>query len=361
MQPHLHPPMTPRQRVFLAVTVLMVLTVIGLVIGCDSDDTPTVTAPSGGGSGTPTRNMTAEQQGRDGLEETENGTMIRNKGEVALNVRFNYDDPRHYRLNAGTAMPSNPANADSAPTRVACGVPATGRANGQCFDNDGVAAPEPYSSNGGGGGSGGEELLRTTRIYADASLKNADECFHLVEGTQSPVVWTGQPFVTPGMRVPVWGMSKRGSCAHAVKPGIGEGGKPHEGGGFYGWDTMYTCGDESRVAVSTNDLEWHSPDDRPQGVSYPPLPFAAYVVVPRPERRSIFIVTSSDVPPVQIPKAICKPENFAACRGVSPYSEEVADNIDRRRHAHVVYTGPTGSDYTCLVTEYHVEVTRGIQ
>ena len=144
--------MTPRQRVFLAVTVLMVLTVTGVVIGCDSDDTPTVTAPSGGsGSGTPTRNMTAEQQGRDGLEETENGTMIRNTGEVALNVRFNYDDPRHYRLNADTAMPSDPANAGSAPARVACGVPATGRANGQCFNNDGVTAPEPYRSSPGGG------------------------------------------------------------------------------------------------------------------------------------------------------------------------------------------------------------------
>ena len=152
MQRHLHPPMTPRQRVFLAVTVLMFLTVTGVVIGCDSDDTPTVTAPSGGsGSGTPTRNMTAEQQGRAGLEETENGTMIRNKGEVALNVRFNYDEPRHYRLNADTAMPSDPANAGSAPARVACGVPATGRANGQCFDNDGVAAPEPYRSSPGGG------------------------------------------------------------------------------------------------------------------------------------------------------------------------------------------------------------------
>lgn len=46
MQPHQHPPMTPRHRVFLAVTVLMVLTVIGLVIGCDSDDGPKVTAPS---------------------------------------------------------------------------------------------------------------------------------------------------------------------------------------------------------------------------------------------------------------------------------------------------------------------------
>lgn len=118
----LQPPMTPRQRFFLAVTVLSFLTVTGVVIGCDSDDGPTVTAPNGGNGGTtPTRNMTAEQQGRDGLEETENGTMIRNKGDVALNVRFNYDEPRHYRLNADTAMPSNPANADSAPTRVASG------------------------------------------------------------------------------------------------------------------------------------------------------------------------------------------------------------------------------------------------
>lgn len=47
MQRHPHPPMTPRQRVFLAVTVLSFLIVTGLVIGCDSDDTPTVTAPSG--------------------------------------------------------------------------------------------------------------------------------------------------------------------------------------------------------------------------------------------------------------------------------------------------------------------------
>jgi len=154
MQPHLHPPMTPRHRVFLAVTVLIFLTVTGVVIGCDSDDTPTVTAPSGGsGSGTPTRNMTAEQQGRDGLEETDNGTMIRNKGTVALNVRFNYDEPRHYRLNADTAMPSDPANAGSAPARVACGVPATGRANGQCFDNDRSEIQSPPTAYDRGGGS----------------------------------------------------------------------------------------------------------------------------------------------------------------------------------------------------------------
>ena len=136
-------------------TVLSFLTVIGLVIGCDSDDGPKVTAPSGNGSGngTPTRNMTAEQQGRDGLEETENGTMIRNKGEVALNVRFNYDDPRHYRLNADTAMPSDPANAGSAPARVACGVPATGRANGQCFNNDRSEIQSPPTAYDRGGGS----------------------------------------------------------------------------------------------------------------------------------------------------------------------------------------------------------------
>ena len=41
----------------------MFLIVTGVVIGCDSDDGPTVTAPSGGGSGTPTRDMPAEQSG----------------------------------------------------------------------------------------------------------------------------------------------------------------------------------------------------------------------------------------------------------------------------------------------------------
>ena len=177
MNLHRHPPMTPRHRVFLAVTVLSFLTVTGFVIGCDSDDGPKVTAPSGGsGSGTPTRNMTAEQQGRDGLEETENGTMIRNKGTVALNVRFNYDEPRHYRLNADTAMPSDPASAGSAPARVACGVPATGRANGQCFDNDGVMAPEPYSGNGNGSGGRGRNLLEGFRWYD--SLK-ANSCVRI--------------------------------------------------------------------------------------------------------------------------------------------------------------------------------------
>ena len=150
--------MTKGRRFILAVTVLSFL-VTGFVVGCDSDDTPTVTPPSGGSGGTtPTRNMTAEEQGRDGLEETDNGSMVRNKGTVALNVRFNYDEARHYRLNPETSMPSDPANAGSAPTRVACGVPATGRANGQCFNNDGVTAPVPYTSNPNGNGDmgGGE-------------------------------------------------------------------------------------------------------------------------------------------------------------------------------------------------------------
>ena len=127
------------------------------MIGCDSDDGPTVTAPApGGGSGNggsgnggnnaPTRDTTAEEQGRDGLEETENGTMIRNKGEVALNVRFGYNTARHYLLNPGVSMPSDPQGGRGAPARVACGVPATGRANGQCYRNDGVATPQPYTN-----------------------------------------------------------------------------------------------------------------------------------------------------------------------------------------------------------------------
>ena len=150
--------MTNKKRFLMALTVVSFLTVTGLVIGCDSDDGPKVTPPSGGGGGaTATRNTTAETQGREGLEATDNGTMIRNTGEVALNVRFAYDTPRHYRLNVNTAMPSDPASAGSAPARVACGVPATGRANGQCFNNDRSeiqSAPTPYSSGNGNGDNG---------------------------------------------------------------------------------------------------------------------------------------------------------------------------------------------------------------
>ena len=43
--------MTPRQRFIMAVTVISFLTVTGFVVGCDSDDTPTVTAPAPGSGG----------------------------------------------------------------------------------------------------------------------------------------------------------------------------------------------------------------------------------------------------------------------------------------------------------------------
>ena len=151
--------MTNKKRFLMALTVVSFLTVTGLVVGCDSDDGPKVTPPSGGGGATATRNTTAETQGREGLEATDNGTMIRNTGEVALNVRFAYDPPRHYRLNVNTAMPSDPASAGSAPARVACGVPATGRANGQCFNNDRSeiqSAPTPYEASGNGDNGNGD-------------------------------------------------------------------------------------------------------------------------------------------------------------------------------------------------------------
>lgn len=182
-------PMTTKKRFYVALTVLMFVAVTGFVIGCDSDDGPKVTPPSGGGSGTtPTRNTTAETQGREGLEETDNGSMIRNTGEVALNVRFAYDEPKHYRLNVNTAMPSDPASAGNAPARVACGVPATGRANNQCFNNDRSevqSAPTPYQASGNGdngngdnGGSGNGQNQRW-----DNSI-NAKDCLeYYTEGT----------------------------------------------------------------------------------------------------------------------------------------------------------------------------------
>ena len=196
----LQPPMTPRQRFFIAVTVLSFLTVTGVVIGCDSDDGPTVTAPNGGNGGTtPTRNMTAEQQGREGLEETDGGRAISNTGEVALNVRFNYNGAasgsgsgagirsthttaRHYRLDRGATMPSDPANTGTAPTRFACGVPATARANGQCFDNDRVTTPESYSAPLYGSiawgypENGSTWTVKYGRTEAEARNRSMDDC-----------------------------------------------------------------------------------------------------------------------------------------------------------------------------------------
>lgn len=158
-------PMTPQRRFGIVLTVLILVAVAGFVVGCDSDDTPTVTPPSGSGTGTtPTRNMTAEQQGREGLKETDGGRSVSNTGEVALNVRFNYDaaasgsgvgvrsthtTARHYRLNVGAVMPSDPADTGTVPTRFACAVPATARANGQCFDNDRSEIQSPPTSYGG--------------------------------------------------------------------------------------------------------------------------------------------------------------------------------------------------------------------
>lgn len=136
----------------MALTVVSILTVTGFVVGCDSDDTPTVTPPAQGGGGsdngsspTPTRNTEAET-GRDNVAVADGGRLIRNSGNSNRNIRFNYDAPKHYRLNAGFVMSSDPENTGSAPTWVACDVPATARANGQCWNNDGVATPEPHSS-----------------------------------------------------------------------------------------------------------------------------------------------------------------------------------------------------------------------
>ena len=63
--------MTPRQRFIMALTVISFLTVTGFVVGCDSDDTPTVTPPINNtseadgnneeGGTTATRNVTAEE------------------------------------------------------------------------------------------------------------------------------------------------------------------------------------------------------------------------------------------------------------------------------------------------------------
>ena len=124
MQPHLHPPMTPRQRVFLAVTVLMVLPVTGLVIGCDSDDGPKVTAPapSGGGSGNGGNGQAAVEFDATATAKGQqcgsaSSTEIRNTcSDVPLNVRVQcvtatgqpFGSVQHLRLAPGAAMPGDP-------------------------------------------------------------------------------------------------------------------------------------------------------------------------------------------------------------------------------------------------------------
>ena len=122
MQRH-HPPMTPRHRVFLAMTVLMVLTVIGLVIGCDSDDTPTVTAPApsgggnNGGNGQTAVEFDATATAKGQQCGSASSTEIRNTcSDVPLNVRVQcvtatvqpFGSVQHLRLAPGAAMPGDP-------------------------------------------------------------------------------------------------------------------------------------------------------------------------------------------------------------------------------------------------------------
>lgn len=106
MQPHC--PMTTRQRILLAVTVLMVLTVTGFVIGCDSDDTPTVTAPSGGGSdpgsGGGSGTLPSELTPRAAPQESGSdirGIEVAGLGNItALGIRNTLGSP--YTVNVGT-------------------------------------------------------------------------------------------------------------------------------------------------------------------------------------------------------------------------------------------------------------------
>ena len=127
----------------------MFLTVTGFVIGCDSDDGPKVTAPaqapSGGGSGTPTRDTTAETQGREQLEVNE--FTIRNKSEERwLTVRFSYPNGRqgHYIVRPSGETLRDVEVLGTDPTLFPCSnsdnpYPGTGneavtaRANGECW------------------------------------------------------------------------------------------------------------------------------------------------------------------------------------------------------------------------------------
>ena len=125
-------------------TVLSVLTVTGIVTGCDSDDGPTVTAPSGGndggGSSTPTRDTTAEEQGREQLEVNEH--TIRNKSEERhLNIRANYPNGRHvhFTLARGRRTLRDPMGFGTNPTLFPCSthenelLKVSARANGECW------------------------------------------------------------------------------------------------------------------------------------------------------------------------------------------------------------------------------------
>lgn len=359
--------MTPSQR-FMILTVISFLTVTGFVVGCDSDDTPTVTPPSEAppSGTTATRNMTAEQQGREGLQETDGGRTINNIGNVDLNIRFNYDEvssgsgsgagtrsthttARHYRLNVGAAMPSDPENTGTTPTHVACGVPAVANADYQCFDNDNSevqSPPTPFSG-------ATQSRIATSRVYEDRSLKNAERCYSVssrLESSQETerLGWTGDEFGTMlygKWRADAWGVRVPGPRSECL--GLND----------YEWSVdrgisinMYTCGNEGRVAVSSEDLSEHYNGD----VSFPPIPFSAYRVSPDLERRRSFAFTRNadqNGLDFRVPKAVCKPENFASCR-VPDDRLTTIEGRSRIRSSYAVYTSTSGSDYTCLVTEH---------
>ena len=99
----------------------MVLTVTGVVIGCDSDDTPTVTAPApsggGGGNGQAAVEFDATATAKGQQCGSASSTEIRNTcSDVPLNVRVQcvtatgqpFGSVQHLRLAPGAAMPGDP-------------------------------------------------------------------------------------------------------------------------------------------------------------------------------------------------------------------------------------------------------------
>ena len=148
--------------------------------------------------------------------------MIRNKGSVALNVRFNYATARHYRLNPNTKMPSDPEGAyRGAPARVACGVPATGRANGRCYRNDGVSTPEPYS-NGAKLSLESRNLgQRCQRLTNDAII---NDCSGVALNIGARCGTSGQYThyfaIPPGERIPRPSLNCSGNFASCGAPGV---------------------------------------------------------------------------------------------------------------------------------------------
>ena len=56
-------PMTTQRRFGIILTVLMIVALTGFFVGCDSDDGPTVTPPSGGGGGEPAPGVSSDPDG----------------------------------------------------------------------------------------------------------------------------------------------------------------------------------------------------------------------------------------------------------------------------------------------------------